>query len=152
MSKMFGISLKISLILCWNKSPAGAALNGRHLYQYLPNGHANVVRYDDLVSNYRLWYPKLTSMIDIYFTLLSLGTMSFNVGPLCMGLISTWFSLARSKYNLTLPFALGTNTKLLHHSANSSTPRGVMMSIFCRCSRSSLNGFCNAYTTCLCGT
>ena len=146
MPKMFGISLKI-LILHWNILPTGAALNGRCLYQYLPNGHANVVRYDDLVSNCRWWYTKLTSIIDMYFTLLSLGSMSLSVGPLCMGLINALFSLAGSRHNLTLPFALGTNTKLLHHSAISSTPRGVMMSIFCRCSSSSLNGYCSAYAT-----
>ena len=128
---------------------AGAALNGRCLYQYLPNGHTNMVRYDDLVSNCSLWYPKLVSMIDMYFTLSSLGSISFNVGHLWMGLISTWLNLTRSKHNLILPFALHTNTQLLHHSANSSTPIGVMISIFCRCSSSFLNGFCNAYATCL---
>ena len=61
---------------------------GRHLYQYLPNGHANVVRYDDLVSNHGLWYPELASMIDMFFTLLSLGSMSLSVRPLCTGLIN----------------------------------------------------------------
>ena len=152
MPKTFGISLKISSILHWNISPTGAAPNSRHLYQYLPKGHANVVRYDDLVSNWRLWYPKLASIIDIYFTLLSLGNMSLSVGPLCINLINAWFSHARSRHNLTLPFTLGTNTKLLHHSAVSSTPRGVIMSIFCRHSTSSLNGFCSAYATCLGGT
>ena len=130
-------------------SPTGAAPSSRHLYWYLPNGHTNVVRYDNLVSNCRLWYPKLASIIDMYFTLLSLGSISFNVGSLWMGLISTWFSLTRSNHSLTLPFPLGTNTKLLHHSANSSTLRGLMMSIFCRHSSSSLNSFCNAYATCL---
>ena len=113
----------------------------RCLYWYLPNGHANVVRYDDLVSNCRLWYPKCVSIIDMYFTLLSLGGISFNVGPLWMGLISTWYILAGSKHNLTLPFALGTNRKLLHHYTNSSIPRGLMMSIFCRHSSSSLKVF-----------
>ena len=152
MPKTFGISLQMSSILHWNMSPTGTAPNSRHLYWYLPNGQANVVRYDDLVSNCRLWYPKLASIIDIYFTLLSLGNMLFDVGPLCMGLISAWFSLTGSKHNLTLLFALGTNTKLLHHSANSSTPRGVMMSIFCRHSSSFLNGFCNAYATHLSST
>ena len=56
--------------------------------------------------------------------------MSFNMGPLQTGLINAWFHLTGSKHNLTLPFALGTNTKLLHHSAVSSIPSGVIMSIF----------------------
>ena len=46
-------------------------------------------------------------------------------------LMSDWLSLARSKHNLTFPFGFGTDTKLLHHSAASSMPRGVMMSSFC---------------------
>ena len=45
----------------------------------------------------------------------SLGRMSFNVGPLCTGLISTSLSLARSRHSVTLSFALWTSTKLLHH-------------------------------------
>ena len=151
MPKTFGMLPKISSILCWNISPTGAAPNGNHLYQYLPNGYANVVRYDDLVSNCRLWYPKLASITDIYFILLSLGSISFNEGPLWMGLISAWFSLAGSKHSLTLPIVLDTNTELLHHSADSSIPRGVMMSIFCSNSSSSLNGFCNTYATYLGG-
>ena len=121
MPKMFGISLNISSILHWNMLPTSAAPNGSHLYLYLPNGHANVVRYDDFSSNFRLWYPELVCVIYIYFTLLSLGKISFNVGPLCTGLINTWFNLTGSKHSLTLPFALGTNTKLLHHSAVLST-------------------------------
>ena len=149
MPKTFGISLNILSILCWNISPTGATPNGRCLYRYLPNGHANVVRYHDWVSNPTLWYPKLTSIIDMYFTLFSLGNISLSVGPLCIGLINAWFSHAGSRHSLTLPFTLGTNTKLLHHSTISSTPNGVMMSIFCRHSSSSLNGFCNAYATCL---
>ena len=151
MPKTFGISLNISSILHWNMSPTGAALNGSHLYLYLPNWHANVVRYDDFSSNFRLWYPELASIIDIYLTLLSLGSISFNVGPLSIGHINAWFNWAGSKHNLTLPLALGTNTKLLHHSAVLSTPSGVMISILCNQSNSSLNGFCSTYATCLGG-
>ena len=66
----------------------GAALQGSHFYLYLPNGHANVVRHDDFLCNFRLWYPELASIINIYFTLLSLGSISFSVGPLCTGLIN----------------------------------------------------------------
>ena len=86
-------------------------------------------------------------MIDMFCTLFSLGKILLSVGPLCTGLINAWLSHAGSKHSLTLPFALGTNTKLLHHSDVSSTPSGVMMSISCRHFNSSLNGFCSAYTT-----
>ena len=110
-------SLNISSILHWNISPTGTAPNGSHLYLYLPNWHANVVRNNDFSSNFRLWYPELASIIDKYLTLLSLGSILFNVGPLCIGHINAWFNRAGSKHNLTLPLALGTNTKLLHHSA-----------------------------------
>ena len=111
-------------------SPTGAALNRGYLYLYLPNGHANVLRYDDFSSNFRLWYSELASIIDRYFILLSLGIISFNMGPLCTGLINAWFNLTESKHNLTLPFALGTNTKLLHHSAVLSPPSAVIVSNF----------------------
>ena len=90
-------------------------------------------------------------MIDIYLTLLSLGSMSFNVGPLYMGLIKAWFNCAGSKHNLTLPLALGTNTKLLHHSDILSIPSGVIISSCCSLSNSSLNSFYSAYVTCLGG-
>ena len=56
--------------------------------------------------------------------------MSFNVGPLRTGLINAWFNVTGSKHNLTLPCALVTNTKLLHHSTVTSIPKGVMMSNF----------------------
>ena len=78
--------------------------------------------------------------------------MSFNIGPQCIGLINAWLSHAGSKHNCILPFALGTNTKLLHHSAVSSTPSGIMMSSSCSCWSSSLNGFCSAYAMHLRGT
>ena len=91
-------------------------------------------------------------MMDIHCTLLSLSSMLFNVGPLCIGLINAWLSHAGSKHSHTIPFALGTNTKLLHHSTILSTPRGAMMSISCSHSSSSLNGFCNAYAMHLGGT
>ena len=147
MPKIFGISLNILFILHWNMFPAGTALNGSHLYLYLPNGHANVVRHDDFSSDLRLWYSELATIIDKNLTLLSLGSILFNVGPLCTGLINAWFNLAGSKHNLTLPLVLGTNTKLLHHSAILSTPSGVIMSMFCSQSNLSLNSFCSAYAT-----
>ena len=69
------------------------------------------------------------------------------MGPQCIGLINAWFNCAGSKHNLTLPLALGTNTKLLHHFAISSTPSGVIIYIHCNQSNSSLNGFCSTYAT-----
>ena len=111
--------------------PTGAAPNSNCLSLYLPNWYANVVRYDDLSSNFRLWYPELASMSDRYLTLLSFDNMSFSIGLLCMGLISAWFSCAWSKHSFTLPLALGTNTKLLHHSDLSSIPSGAIMSCCC---------------------
>ena len=81
-------------------------------------------------------------------TLLSFTNISFKVVPLCTGLISAWFSQAGSKHSLTLPLALGTTTKLLHHSDTSSTPKGVFISCHCSLSSSSWNGFCNTYATC----
>ena len=125
--------------------PTGAALKGKCLYLYLPNGQANVVKYDNCLSNLRLWYPELTLMMDMYCTLLSFSSILFSVGPLCIGLINAWLSCAGSKHSHTLPFVLGTITKLLYHSAILSTPRGAMMSSSSSCFSSSLNGFCNAY-------
>ena len=121
--------------------PTGTVPNGKCLYQYLPNGQANVVRYVGCLSNLRLWYPELISMMDMYCTLFSLGRILFSVGPLCTGLINAWLSHAGSKHSCTLPVALGTNTKLLHHSAVLSTPSSAMMSISSSQSSSSLNGF-----------
>ena len=43
--------------------------------------------------------------------LFSLGSISFSVGPLCISLINAWISHAGSRHSLTLPFALGTNTR-----------------------------------------
>ena len=151
MPKTFGMSLNISSILGWNMSSTCSAPNGSCLYLYLPNWQANVVRYNDFSSNFKLWYPELASIIDKYLTLLSLGSILFNVWPLCIGLINVWFNCAGSKHSLTLPMALGTNTKLLLHSAILSTPSSVIISICCNLSNSSLNGFCSTYATCLNG-
>ena len=45
--------------------------------------------------------------------------------------LNAWLSCTGSKNNCTLPLALCTNTKLLYHSAVSSTPSSVMMSNSC---------------------
>ena len=41
--------------------------------------------YGNLSSNFKLWYPELASIGEKYFALVSLGNMSFTVGPLWMG-------------------------------------------------------------------
>ena len=69
------------------------------------------------------------------------------MGPLCTGLIRTWFRSAVSRHNLTLPFALGTSPKLLQHSNVLLTPRGVIIPCCCSLSSLSCNGFCSAYVT-----
>ena len=128
MPNIFDMSLKISSIICWNILPAGGTPNGSYLYLYLPNCHANVIRYDDLSSSRKLWYPELTSIRESYLSLLSFGSILFEMGPLCTGLISAWFNCAGSRHSLTLPLALGTSTKLLHHSEVSLTSRDAIMS------------------------
>ena len=54
MQNTFGHSLNNPSIFLWNTTPAGATPNGNLLYLYLPNWHANVVRYDDFSSNFML--------------------------------------------------------------------------------------------------
>ena len=43
----------------------------------------------------------------------SLGSISFNVVPLCIGLISVWLGLAGSRHKSTVLLGLGTMMKLL---------------------------------------
>ena len=147
MPNTFGMSLKISSIFLWNMLPAGATPTGSHLYLYHSNWHANIVKYEDFLSGFKLWYPELTSIRERYFALLSFGRISFRVDPLCIGLISAWFRHAGSRHNLTLPLALVTNTKLLHHSDVLSTPSGAIMYSFCSLSNSSFNSVWSAYAT-----
>ena len=134
-------------ILHWNMSPMWAAPNGSLLYLYLPKWHPNVVRYDDLLSNFRLWYLELTFIRDKYFTLFNFGKISLSVGPLWTGLISAWLSLSGSRHSLTLPLGFGTSLKLLHHSAISHMPNGGIYILFWSLSISSLNSFWSAYAT-----
>ena len=47
------ISLNNLSIFFWNMSPAGTTPNGNGMYLYLPNGHENVVKYDDCLYNFR---------------------------------------------------------------------------------------------------
>ena len=109
MPNTLGKFLNMSSILHWNMSPAWVAQNGSLLYLYLSNWHMNVVRYDDLLSNLRWWYPEFISIRDKYFILFNFGKISLSVGPLCTSLISAWLSLARSTQSLTLPLGFGTS-------------------------------------------
>ena len=65
-----------------------------------------MVRNEDILPSFKLWYPELAFVREIYFALLSFGRTLFRVGPLCMGLISAWFRHAGSRHNLTIPLAL----------------------------------------------
>ena len=51
----FSSSLNITSTFLCNLSRAGDALNGSYLYLCLPDGHANVVKYDDFLLSLRLW-------------------------------------------------------------------------------------------------
>ena len=106
---------------------------------------------DDLSSGVMLWYLELASIRERYFTLFNFGKISLSISPLWTGHISTWFSLARSRHSMTFPLDLGTSTKLLPHSAVSSTPSGDMLPCYVSHSNSSLKGVCSAKVTCLRG-
>ena len=102
------------------------------------------------LSNFKLWYPELMSIIDTYCTLLIFGNMLFNVGPLWMGLISNLLCLTGSRHNHTLPLAFETKIKLLHHYVILLTHTGPII-CFCSWSSSSLSGSRSAYVTLLHG-
>ena len=106
------------------------------------------MRYNNLSSNLRLWYPELTCIRDKNFTLF-FGKIPLSV-PLWTRLISTWFSLAGSRHSLTLPLSFSMRMKLLHHSTISSIPKGFTMSCCWTFSNSSFNGFCSAVVHMLC--
>ena len=132
-------SLNIPSSFLWNISPFVTAPNGNPLHLYLADWHAHVVRYDDLSSNFKLWYPDVASIRERYCALFNLQNISLSIGPLWTGLISAWLTLAGSRHNLTFPFSFGTNTKLLHDSAVSFLPSGAIISYYCSHSNSSLN-------------
>ena len=71
-----------SPISFWNISPADDAPISKLIYQYLPNGQENVIKYVDFSLHFRLWYLKLASVSMRHLTPVSLGGMSFSVGPL----------------------------------------------------------------------
>ena len=52
--KIFGKPQNNSSTVFWKISPTGTPLNGSLMYLYLPNGHENDVRYNDLSSSFKL--------------------------------------------------------------------------------------------------
>ena len=60
MPNTFGNPRNSSSIFLWNIPPAGATINGSHIYLYLPKGQQKAVRYNDCSSNFKLFYLKLT--------------------------------------------------------------------------------------------
>ena len=78
---VLGKSLNVSSLFLWNMSPVGAAPNDNLLYLYLPNWHANVVKYDDLSSSFKVWYPKFASIRERYCTWFIFGNLSLSIGP-----------------------------------------------------------------------
>ena len=80
----------------------------------------------------------------MYCMIVSLGSMSFNVGVPCIGLINT-LSFLGSKHRCTIPLGFGTKMKLLHHSVVSSIPSGPVF--FCSCSLS--NSILSAFVVCM---
>ena len=52
--------------------------------------------------SFRFWYPGIASIMATYCTFVSLESILFSVGLLCIGLMSAWLSLARSRHNCTV--------------------------------------------------
>ena len=67
------------------------------------------------------------------------------VGPLWIGFINAWLSPAVSRHRWTVPFSLGTITKLLHDLAVLSNPRGTIICCSCNLCNSFLSGSCSVY-------
>ena len=72
----------------------------------------------------------LASMSMRCLTPASLGILSFNVGPLCTGQITTLLRLAGSEHSHNSPLAFETRTKLLQHSGTSPKPWGTVIYCF----------------------
>ena len=117
--KTFGILVNNLSIFLWRISSTGAILNGSLMYWNLPNGQEDVVRYDNFSSSFKLWFTFISIRC---FMPASFGGVFFSVRPLWIGLNSALLSLAGSRHSLTLPFSLGTNMKLFHHSDILSIP------------------------------
>ena len=70
---------------------------------------------------------------------ITLSNISLVVEPLCTVLISALYSLGGSRHNITFPFGMNMDTKLLHHSDVSSRSRGTIIYCFFILLNSSLN-------------
>ena len=65
-----------------------------------------------------------------YFTCVNIDSILFSIEPLWRGLISALSSFAGSRHSIAFPFALDTNTKLLHHSDMSEMLVGLSLAAF----------------------
>ena len=74
--------LLLHAIFLWNTSPTGATSNGNLSNLYLPNWHANVVRYDNLSSGFRLWYPRTCVSKRKIFCIIQFWKISLCASPL----------------------------------------------------------------------
>ena len=134
-----GTSLKISSFCTGMCQAAGAAPNGSFTYLYLPNCHAKVIKYHDLLSNFMVWYPEPTSITVRLCTIVNLGNMSLAVGPLCTSLYNVWLSLASSA------IWPGYEGRALCHSDVSFTSSGTVICCCCRHSYSFFKGSCGVH-------
>ena len=80
-----------------------------------------------------MWWPEQALNI-VYLVPISLSRISFNGWHL--HLISTLLTLAGSRHDHTLPFALETQIKLLHCFNVSPTSRSIIICCFCNLSNS----------------
>ena len=106
--------LNILPIFHWNMAPTSATLNSGLVNLYMPNYYANMVRHEDVLSDFSLCHPKLAPISVRYFTFVIFENISL-VGLLCTGLISAWLHLSGSKQRWMVPFSFEIITKLLHH-------------------------------------
>ena len=65
--------------------------NSSFIHQYLPHGHENIVKYHFSLS-FRLWYQSWYLSV-MYQMSVSLGSISFSIGPLWIGLINALFKV-----------------------------------------------------------
>ena len=104
--------------------------------------HNLVLNYDSLSYHLSVWgISFLQALVEYHLSFPSVDRSNKCLLKLC------W-----SRHSLTLPFALGTKTKLLHHADNSSTPNGFIVCCLYSLSSSSFRGPCKTYSTILGGT
>ena len=134
----------LEYVTCW------CYLGGSLVTTHLANWHTKVVRHDNLLSIFRLWYPEVASINVWYYIFVSFRNVSLMDEPLCTGLISAWLSLRLSRHRWIVLICFGTTTLLLH-SAVFLPPRGMIISCSCRSFNSFSNVSCYAYSICLGG-